>query len=169
MEIRERLKQEGVLLVPAGKQHARMMRTLMCPKGRSEIRASGGFADPEPAVRMSINHSEESWAAYHDGNLVGVFGVQVPTQGQFQIIWAMTTVHAAKHPLVFLRASKAAVECLRDKYPLMVNMVHARWKEALSWVRLLGFEIGPIEGYGPKGEGFCRVMLHTPRVIACAR
>jgi hypothetical protein len=167
LEILDLLEKEGVRLVPASKHHARMMNELMGQKGREEIKASGGFVNPEPAVRMSINHSEESWAAFTDTNsLLAIFGVQLlGPRGELQVPWALTTVNVEKHAMTCWRASKIIVSYLRGKYPYMTNMVHGQYREALSWVKHLGFEIGPLEPYGPAGAGFCRATLVTQKVV----
>ena len=84
---------------------------------------------------------------------------------EITVVWAMTSVHVNKHPLTFYRCSKVVVSYLRDRYPLMLNMVHGQYTEALRWLERLGFELGPPERYGERGDLFCRAMLVTQKVV----
>lgn len=153
----------GARLVLATKRHARELARIMRKKDREECRATG--LGPEAGVRMSINNSVECYAAYVGDDLLCVFGVG-PMHGapQITVAWAMTSVYVTKYPLTFYRCSKVVVEYLRGRYPIMVNMIHGQYTEALRWLPRLGFQIGPPEQFGMRGDLFCRALLVTNRI-----
>jgi len=133
----------------------------MRPKDADEIRATGGVL-LESIIRASINRSLESWAAYVGEDLLCVFGIRV-VKGSWAM-WVLTSVYVNKHPLTFWRASKSAVAQLREHYPLMWNMVHGKYTEALRWLEHLGFRLSPPEKFGPRGDLFCCAVLETRRI-----
>lgn len=157
----------GVRLVPAGKRHARELGRVMRPEDWEEIKLSGGWPTPEVGVRASVNRSCEAWAAYAGDALLCVFGVvKMPLTGggEAQCAWAMTSVHVNAHPVAFWKASKIVIDDLRDKYPRMLNMVHAKYAAALRWLKRLGFKVYAPEKWGRGGGLFCRVELFTERI-----
>lgn len=148
----------------AQKRHARELARCMRAKDKAEIKSSGNFA-PEPCVRMAVNKSVESYAAYVDDELLGVFGVQL--QREVQIIWFMSGEAVAKYPMTFYRASKLVVSYLRGRYPLMMNMIHCAYPEAVRWVERLGFTLSPPEPFGARKDLFVRATMSTqPLVLA---
>jgi hypothetical protein len=152
----------GARLEVACKRHARELARVVRAKDLDEMRATGG-RDPEAVVRASINRSLESYAVYAGGDLLCVFGVRAldfSTHG----VWVLTTIHVDRHSLTFWKCSKAVVSYLRDRYPLMWNMIHGKYSEALRWARRLGFVLGAPEPFGPRGDLFCPAALETRRV-----
>lgn len=164
-ELRSSLAREGVSLVKANKHHAKEIARIMRTKDEAELRANGG-TDPAAIARASINRSCESWAAYLGSDLLCVFGVRAH-QG-FHIIWAMTSTYVDRHQKVFYRASRVAVEHLRGKYPVMFNMIHCKYPEALRWVERLGFKLAPPDRHGPLGDLFCCAVLETRSLVEVA-
>lgn len=147
----------------ATKRHARELARIMRAKDRDEC-AAGGLL-PEPAVRMSINNSSEAYAAYAGDDLLAVFGVgPMHSAPQITVVWAMTSVHVSKHPLTFWRCSKVAINYLRNKHQLLVNMVHGKYTEAFNWLKRLGFQISSPEPFGKRGDLFCKAILLTQKI-----
>lgn len=157
----------GGLLVPATKRHAREIGRIMRKKDADESRATGNFAS-EAAVRMSINNSTEAYAVYVPGpRLLAVFGVgPMHNAPNVHVAWAMTSVHVDKYPLTFWRCSKVATTYLRNRYEVMVNMIHSKYPEAMAWVERLGFKVSKdLERFGTRGDLFARAICHSPKVI----
>jgi len=148
--------------MPAGKRHARLLNTLLRPEDRQEIWESGRFL-PEQAARASINRCEEAWALYVGNDLLAVFGVSTYDTG-WAAPWAFSTVHVAKYPLTFWRVSKIVLAHWRDRYPKMVQMIYARYPQALAWVKRLGFKVEEPVPWGWNKSFFCRVSLETAHV-----
>lgn len=164
MAIPESATAEGVRFEVATKRHARELARCMRAKDRVEIKSSGNFA-PEPCARMAINCSIESYAAYVGDELLGVFGVQ--PHKEIQVVWFMSGEAVDKYPMTFYRASKLVVRYLRGRYPLMMNMIHCAYPEAVRWVERLGFTISPPEPFGARKDLFVRATMSTqPLVLA---
>lgn len=156
----------SVRAVPAGKRQVRELGRLMRPADRAEILASGGWSDVERCLRANVNRSVEAWAMYADKDLLCIVGVLLGPN--CQVPWVLTSVHVDNHPLTFWRASKEVVDKLRDKYPLMINMIHAKYGAALRWAERLGFTIMAPEKFGVAGDLFCKVVLDTRKIeVAC--
>ena len=152
-----------IKIVPATKQHAVELGRIMRRKDREEILASGNL-EPEKGLRASINASLEAYAVYIDGDLCAVYGISKLPGGWF-IPWALTSEHVFKHPMAFYRESKRIVAELREKYRYMIQMVHWKYLESLSWLTRLGFTVEPPVKWGARDELFCRVTLTTPHLI----
>lgn len=170
MELRELAATVGVRLERATKRHARELGRTMRREDREEVNASGGFVEPEKAVRASIQHqyAAESWAAYASDDLLSVFGVvDFPTG--WQAPWAMSSIHVEKYSLTFWRASKVIIADLRERYPKMVQMVHARYLPAIRWAERLGFQVEPPTRFGKADTLFCRISMETPKLILGVR
>lgn len=162
MAIPESVTAEGVRFEVATKRHARELARCMRAKDRAEIKSSGNFV-PGPCVRMAINNSVESYAAYVGKELLGVFGVQL--QREVQIIWFMSGEAVDKYPMTFYRASKLVVSYLRGRYPLMMNMIHCAYPEAARWVERLGFMLSPPEPFGARKDLFVRATMSTQPLV----
>ena len=163
-ELRKIAEQAGVRLEVATKRHARELARSMRGEDKLEIWCSGHIM-PEQGVRASINRSCEAWAVRAlNGDLLCVFGVCVGQEG-WQAPWLLSSTHVDRHRLAFWKASKQILGHLRSKYPLMVQMVHARYIQAIAWVRRLGFSVDAPEQWGAENTLFCKIVLSTSRLI----
>lgn len=154
------LESEGVRLEPAVKRHARELARILRVKDLDEIKATGGR--PEAGIRRSLNLSSEAYAVYKNKDLLCVFGVaELP---QVQVMWMQSSVYVDKYQMTFWRCSKKVVTYLRGKYPLMMNMIHGKYTEAMRWAERLGFTISPPEKFGVRGDLFCRATMVTQPV-----
>lgn len=163
MELEIKCLKVGVRLQHATKRHARDLARIMRNDDKLEILASGGFL-PETATRASINRSAEAWAAYAGEDLLAVFGV-VRFPSGWDSPWALSSNFVAKYPLTYWRGSRVVVGDLRERYPKMVQMVHARYVGALRWCERLGFKVGEPTRFGVANTLFCRVSMETPKLI----
>lgn len=152
-----------IKVVHATKEHAIQMGRIMRRKDREEIMASGNL-EPEKGVRASINAAIEAYALYIDGDLCAVYGVSKLPDG-WVIPWALTSDHVFNHQHAFYKESKRVVAELREKYRYMIQMVHWKYAESLSWLERLGFNVEPPIKWGARDELFCRVTLTTPYLI----
>jgi hypothetical protein len=132
-------------------------------KDREEILASGGWADSERCVRANINRSVESYAVYKEDQLLYVFGV-IPMNKLANLVWLLSGECVDCHPVLFYKSTKIALNYLRDRYPLMGNMVHGKYTAALRWLERLGFKIDQPEKYGAQGDLFCRATIVTQKI-----
>lgn len=160
-----RIAEAGGRAERATKRHAREMGRVMRRKDVDESRATGNFT-PEGGVRMSLNNSTEAYAVYAGDDLLAVFGVgPMHNAPGVHVVWAMTSVHVERHALTFWRCSKAAVEYLRDRYEVMLNMIHSKYPEAMTWAQRLGFKVSAdLEKFGLRGDLFARAVCYTPKI-----
>lgn len=106
---------------------------------------------PEQCMRFGLQASKRSWMLFIDEEPAGMFG-HVEHDG-YAVPWAVVTTAAEKHPIPFLRMSRAFIRSLT--MPL-VNMVDARNTQVIRWLEWLGFTIEEPVPYGKNGELFHR-------------
>ena len=80
------------------------------------------------------------------------------------VLWGVFTRAIDRHPLAFLRASRAFVTSL----PEVVNYVDARNEKAVRWFRWLGFEVSEPVPYGHNGAMFHRFTNARERIAEAA-
>lgn len=106
---------------------------------------------PEQCMRGGMAASRRSWVMFIEGEPAALFG-HVEHDG-YAVPWAVVTTQAERHPLPFLRISRAFIRSL----PMMlVNMVDARNEQVIRWLEWLGFTIEEPVPYGKNGELFRR-------------
>jgi hypothetical protein len=71
-----------------------------------------------------------------------------------QIVWLISTTLVDRHRLAFFRFTKAEVQRLLERWPLMVNFVDARYTRSIEWLRRLGAEVGEPQPFGAAGLPF---------------
>lgn len=118
-------------ILPLKPEHAAITPYLRL-QDLDEIHA-GTDLSPELAVSYSIAHSERGFAAFIDGKICAVFGVN---NG---VIWLVGTDEITKHPVTFYRVSKKIFPQLSHGYPVLHNYVHVTNTLSLRWLRWMGF------------------------------
>lgn len=113
-----------------------------------ELSLSSGEA-PLDALIGSLQVSEECNAIISDdGDVIGMFGVATidETLGSPWLLGAPGIKDIARE---FIAGSKAWVESVQERYPILVNFVHEENLVAIRWLQKLGFIfIRRIEDYG---------------------
>lgn len=122
---------------------------------RDEVLASGGFS-PEAALERALGISEIARTVFVDGEPLAMFGVVALAPA---IPWVLTTTAVDRYQFTFWKASKAILLELREAYPIMVQMVDARYAAALRWAKCLGFVVGELEPFGRAGLPFRRIQI----------
>jgi hypothetical protein len=151
-----------VSLVPGTLAHAQALGPLLREGDVEEGRALG--LEPQEALLASFRGSEVSWASLFDGEVAALCGV-VPYRRTALgdsgegLLWALSGRAVDRHPKAYLRASRAVLDALLERYSLLTNVIDARYTGALRWARWLGCEVGPPQPFGPRGAPFCRFIL----------
>ena len=91
----------------------------------------------DAAVAYSIAHSEKGYAAFIDGNLCAVFGVN---NG---FIWLVGTEEINRHPVSFFSHSRKIFNILKKGYSFLENYVHVSNTLSIRWLNWLGFNVTP--------------------------
>lgn len=126
---------------------------------KDEVYASGGYS-PLEALFDSAANSDFTHAILFNGQVGFVVGVD----GTHGVVWALTGNLVNKYPKEFARVTRAIVHGLSRKYPVLQNMVDARYSAALRWVRWLGFKVYPAVPFGVEGLPFHPIILESDHV-----
>lgn len=148
-----------IKLVEATPELAEQLAATMRPEDVAELAALR--ITPIEGLLESLRKSELAFAVLLAGELSAIFGV-----GQLEGVavkvghaWVLTGEPVARHRRAFMMASAQAVELLLGLYPVLFNVVDARYDASLRWLRWLGFQLGPPQGLGPDAAPFRAAML----------
>lgn len=128
----------------------------MRPADALEVKASGGY-EPVEAVMEAWAVSNETWTLRINGEVAAMFGVAPYSDDALTpvgIVWALTTKIVDRFPVTFYRLSRMVVKDLYNRHGTLINYVDARYAQALSWVRRIGFDVQPAVPFGQNGELF---------------
>lgn len=106
------------------------------------------------ALTQSIHDSSESYVAVINGDPVCAFGVVPSSTPDVGVPWMVGTSTIDQHGTAFLRGSKAVINDLLTRWPLLRNWADTRNVRGLRWLRFMGFTIHPAQPVGPKGMLF---------------
>lgn len=145
-------------ITPATDQMANLVVADMREADRLECEAQGLTA--LEAIRMSIAGSYDPKVAFANDVALGAWGVQrlggLSLRGS---PWVLTTNAVEHHKKFFLRTTRDGLAAYMQEHSLLVNMVDARYKQAIRWLTWLGFQIGEPVPAGPNGELFVPVSI----------
>lgn len=129
-----------------------------------ELAASG--LSKREGLLQSMALSTFAFTFFLCGEMAGMWGVWPafpPTTalGTEPVVgvWLLTTTAVDRHPKAFLKASRAVLASLLDKYPALVNVVDARYERAIRWARHLGFEVLQAVPHGPLAMPFHPIRI----------
>jgi len=145
-----------VSVLPARYEHIAPIAIHMRQADRDEVMALGGHT-PFEALEMSFEKSAEAWTFLLDGEPAGMFGV-----GTLNILtrkgsaWLLATDLVDEHWRVFLRGSVFWRDQLLSRYDTLANLIDARNRNSIRWLRWLGAEIS--DPIAQKGGGVVRLF-----------
>lgn len=140
-------------------------RALDLRPGDAREIAALGFGKEE-AVARSLERSlwAETWRI--DGAVAAISGVAATNLlAGIGSPWLLTGRPVDRHARTFLRETAKGIARMRAEFPVLCNHVHAEYRQALAWLRWLGFTIGPAQPYGPLGAPFCQVTMRTGALV----
>src|SRR5574343_422326 len=126
----------------------------MRPQDVAECRAAG--IEPARAVRIGIEQSVWCLAARVNGETGCIFGI---AQGgsvlvPFGVPWLLGTPLVPRHRRALARLAPAYIARMLQTHPHLRNHVHDRNTVAVSWLRRMGFALGPVHPHPVTGEPF---------------
>lgn len=128
---------------------------------RAEL-AALGFADPLPVLRSSLKHSTLAACALIDGKVWAVGGaVPFSLLSESAAPWMLGSTLIDRSPRHLIARGPSYIHAMLNKYPHLVNYVHARNVRAIRWLKWLGFELHAATPYGLKGEPFHRFEMRA--------
>ena len=117
---------------------------------------AAGRDDPLDAILAGIGGPGWALTARRNGVLALIFGV-APAGSILDprgVPWMLGTPLVSAHARVFMRLSAPYIARMLREYPHLLNAVHAPNKQAVGWLRHMGFVLQPAVPMGPRGELF---------------
>lgn len=148
----------AIAIEPATLEHAR--RIELRAGDAAEIAALG--LAPEEALARSLARSVSADAYLADGEVAALTGVALqPLLGGTAMPWLITGRAVELHRKAFLRLTRERTHRLLAEHGTLVCQVHADYRQAVLWLRWLGFELAPARPLGVRGALFHQATLRT--------
>jgi hypothetical protein len=113
-----------------------MLRT----EDHAEVIALG--VQPVDALVGSLKGSAEAWTLRADGRVMCMTGVcPVSLIGRVGVPWVLGSEVVLQNRTWFLRTSQQMVARYLSRFPVLRNVVDARYRKAILWLDWLGFVI----------------------------
>jgi len=141
-------------LLPATEADARELAPLLRAPDRAEVLALG--VEPVEGLLSSLRSSKEAWTARAaDGRIICMAGVcPASLVGQTGVPWLLGSDLVPVYRRPFMVETRAMIARWLTLFPVLRNLVDARYEAAIRWLRWLDFTIGePM----PVGRGLFRV------------
>ncbi len=119
-----------------------------------EVRAATG-QEANVQIHKAVQRAGRHFCALVDDTPIALYGVA--DMNGFSKIgspWLVGTDAIHTHSKAFLRQSKRQFTELAHGYDYLVNMVDARNKPSIDWLKWLGFTLYEAAPYGPYGTPF---------------
>lgn len=118
--------------------HAKVVVRGMRARDLEEVLA--GWGNPAQAIEEAIAASPDyARTAFWELEPLAIFGMRrLTVMGASAEVWCFGTKAIDRHPLAFLRASKAVVTQMLRHNPTLTNYVDAHDNEAIKWLCWLG-------------------------------
>ena len=137
---------------------------------REELAACGEY-DTHAIVRRCVAGAALTWSASDDTGLLCILGVS-PLRPALLLEdigtpWLLGTFRLfapgseSAHRRSLMVDSRAYIALMLDRFPSLVNFVHAENKRSTRWLASLGFTLSPAAPYGPFGAPFHRFEKHV--------
>jgi len=142
---------------------AERLAAVMRPADAAEVQAETGHA-PLEALLESVRVSRKTWALELGGELAGIFGLRdgprqsFLAQPDYMVPWLLTGAAVDRHRRAFWATSRRVMGAFLEMYPVLANLVDARYAAALRWAWRLGGEIHDAVPIGPSGALFHPVI-----------
>lgn len=110
---------------------------------------------PGEALDCAFRGSSLIWTIERKGRPVAMFGVApVEERVDYGCVWLLASDELEKIKTTFLRASRAFINEMLGKYPVLFNQVDNRNKVSIEWLKWCGAAMALPAPYGPDGHLF---------------
>jgi len=121
-----------------------------------EVNKSSGLK-PYHALCESVRRSKYSTVVLIDDEPVAVFGiVELSLLGSLGVPWMLATPSISKDIKLFMMETKKALSVIFGMYEQLYNYVDIENRNAIRWLKWIGFDIQDPKPYGIKGHLFCK-------------
>ena len=140
----------AVRIEPARPDHVALLAPVMRAADRQEVWASSR-STPAQALANGLAMSSRAWTVFFDGEVAAMWGVApLALLSDTGAPWLLSSPAVDRHPVTFLRGSRALVDDIQDGYAVLRNYVDARYARSIRWLRWLGFTVEPPVPIGPE-------------------
>lgn len=130
-----------ITMLPATEDDARELAPLLRVEDRAEVLALG--IDPVPALLNGVVTAREAWTYRDDGRIICMAGISpLSLIGHTGVPWLLGSPLVLEHRRAFMVETRRMVARWLTLFPLLRNVVDARYEAAIRWLRWLGFSIG---------------------------
>jgi hypothetical protein len=107
---------------------------------KREIAATSGRT-PHQALIHAMSVSDLCWGATLDEVPAGMWGVRtLSILGGLGVPWFLSGNVINKYPIKFYKVSQDMLTIMHEKYPVLVQAIDFRYKEAIEWAERIGFK-----------------------------
>ena len=129
--------------MPARPEHVGLLVEAIRPAARDQIAAVEGVG-PAAVLERNLTVSDRAWTGWIGGDIAAIFGVApMALLSDTGVPWMIGGRGIDRHPLAFVRQSRAVVDDMQRGYALLHGYVRASHDAAIAWARWLGFEVLP--------------------------
>lgn len=130
-------------LRPATEADAHELAPMLRQEDRAEVLALLGPVDPVQGLLQSLESAQEAWTARDaEGRIICMAGVSpLSLIGQTGVPWLLGSDLVATHRRAFMLETRAMIGRWLGLFPVLRNVVDARYAAAIRWLTWLGFDI----------------------------
>lgn len=134
---------------PATEDDARELAPLMRAPDRAEVLAFG--MEPIDGLLQSVRDSREAWTARDAaGRIICMAGVCPLTLiGRTGVPWLLGSDLVPANRRAFMVETRRTVARWQETFPVLRNVVDARYLQAIRWLDWLGFLVRDPQRIGP--------------------
>jgi hypothetical protein len=153
----EYFQRNGVVVRDSVPEDVELLANNMREDDINEVLACGDTA--YKGVKESYELSVIAVTVEHNGKVLVMSGLsEFPSPnsllGKTVVIWMLSAKEIENHKTTFGIISKKFLKAFLDYYPVLQNLVDARYTTSIKWLEWLGATIGPEIPFGANGEPF---------------
>ncbi len=136
-------------VVPTELEHIEELSHTMRPADVRECWAAHHFS-PYDALKHSMYYTEKPLTGLYKNRVMCIWGVgKISYLSKEGIPWMLTSNLVDMHYREFLRRGVGLIQDMKKEAIVLINMVDARNKKSIRWLKWLGFTIHPSVPFGP--------------------
>ena len=151
-------------IVPTEREHVEELSHTMRAADVRECWAANHFA-PLDALKHSLYHTSRPRTGLINHKVLCIWGVgKISYLSREGIPWMLTSNFVDEHYREFLRRSKGHLQDMKKEAVILTNMVDARNKKSIKWLKWLDFTIHDPVPFGPDGMLFHPFIMENYNV-----
>lgn len=134
----------GLLIRKAVESDIAAIKDKLRREDEEEVIASG-YPSAEAALAQSFERSALRFTAEIKGVPVAMFGLAPESLvGEKAVVWLLGCPEMAKVKKSFVKLSRVIIKEMFQRYPVLFNLVDARYGSTIRWLESCGAEFGPV-------------------------